>query len=175
MANLMGGIEYTLDCYDESFYENSPFENPLCLIPVRASCVMRGISDYNRLENDVYGLYDLTGRDIDVYNGYSYFRLVEANETVFNKNTIDESIYNPKIAKADQVKLYTHPVVSDNFSEYESISDVYILFEDANKKFYRCFVQVYEMSLLGTLWKVWKIGWVKASEIELTSRKWYEN
>ena len=175
MANLMGGVEYTLDCLDESFYERSPAENPICLIPVQGTCTMRGIFDYNKLEDDIYGLYDLIGNGIDDFNGYPYFRIVEANGTVFNKNTIDEAIYNPQIGKAEKVKLYKHPSVSDDFSEYNIISYVYILFENSDKTFYRCFVQISEISLLGGVWKPWKTGWIEANKIELSSRKWYEN
>ncbi|MGN0739723.1 MAG: formylglycine-generating enzyme family protein [Treponema sp.] len=175
MANLMGGVEYTLDCLDESFYEKSPSENPICLIPVQGTCTMRGIFDYNKLENDIYGLYDLIGNGIDDFNGYPYFRIVEAKETIFNKNTTDEAIYNPLIGKAKKVRLYNHPSVSDDFSEYDIISDVYILFENPDKTFYRCFVQVSEISLLGKLRRTWKTGWIESSNVSITSKKWYEN
>ncbi|MGI5077274.1 formylglycine-generating enzyme family protein [Treponema maltophilum] len=175
MANLMGGVEYTLDCYDERFYENSPSENPVCLVPYNAMCVMRGIREYNNLENDVFGLYDLTWNSIDSYNGYSYFRLVEDLGVTFNKGTSDESIYSPKIGKAEFVKLYKHPQVTNDFIECECISDVFILFENTWSTFYRCFVQTYETNILGNLEKTWKIGWVEAKNINLTSKKWYES
>ena len=175
MANLMGGVEYTLDCYDERFYENSPSENPLCLVPYNAMCVMRGIKEYNNLENDVFGLYDLTWNSIDSYNGYSYFRLVEDLGIIFNKGTTDESIYSPKIGKAEFVKLYEHPQVTNDFIECECISDVFILFENTGNTFYRCFVQTYETNILGNLKKTWKIGWTEAKNINLTSKKWYES
>lgn len=175
MANLMGGIEYTLDCYDERFYENSPSENPVCLIPYNAMCVMRGIKDYNNLENEVFGLYDLTWNSIDSYNGYSYFRLVEDFGTVFNKGTADESVYSPKIGTAEIVKLYEHPKNSNTYTEYECSSDVFILFENNEKTFFRCFVQTYEINILGDLRKTWKIGWIEKKDVKIISRKWYEN
>lgn len=175
MANLMGGVEYTLDCYDERFYENSPSENPVCLVPYNAMCVMRGISEYNNLENNVFGLYDLTWNSINSYNGYSYFRLVEDLGVTFNKGTSDESIYSPKIGKAELVRLYKHPNVTNDFIECEAISDVFILFENTENTFYRCFVHTYETNILGALEKTWKIGWVEASCVKLISKKWYEN
>lgn len=171
MANLMGGVEYTLDCYDERFYENSPSENPVCLVPYNAMCVMRGIREYNNLENDVFGLYDLTWNSIDSYNGYSYFRLVEDLGITFNKGTIDESVYRPRIGKAEFVKLYKHPQVTNDFIECECISDVFILFANTGKNFYRCFGQVYETNILGNVEKTWKIGWIEAKTINLTSKK----
>lgn len=174
MANLMGGNEYTLDCYDERFYENSPDNNPLCLIPFNAQCVMRGISEYNNLENDVFGLYGMSWIRIDDYCGYSYFRLVEDEGTVFNKGSIDEAVYNPLIGKASKVKILVHPNENGKFSEYECISDVFILFESKDKEFYRCFIQTYEMNILGELSKCWKIGWIQKKEIKLTNKKWYE-
>lgn len=175
MANLMGGVEYTLDCYDERFYENSPCENPVCLTPYNAMCVMRGIREYNSLENDVFGLYDLTWNSIDSYNGYSYFRLVEDLGITFNKGTIDESVYSPKIGKAESVKLYEHPQGTNEFTECECISDVFILFENTAKTFYRCFVQTYETNILDNLGKAWKIGWIEAKDVKPISKKWYEN
>ena len=48
-------------------------------------------------------------------------------------------------------------------------------FENSDKTFYRCFVQISEISLLGGVWKPWKTGWIEANKIELSSRKWYEN
>lgn len=171
MANLMGGVEYTLDCYDERFYENSPSENPVCLVPYNAMCVMRGIRKYNYLENDVFGLYDLTWNSIDSYNGYSYFRLVEDLGITFNKGTIDESVYRPRIGKAEFVKLYKHPQVTNDFIECECISDVFILFANTGKNFYRCFGQVYETNILGNVEKTWKIGWIEAKTVNLTSKK----
>lgn len=174
MANLMGGVEYTLDCYDSRFYENSPSINPVCLIPYNALSLMRGIHDYNNLENDVFGLYDWTWNGIDEYYGYSYFRLVKDSGTIFNRDSLDEAVYSPKIGIADKVKLYTHPKKMKTFSEYKCESDVYILFESKEKDFYRCFIQTSEINLLGNLMKTWKVGWVEASEINMTTRKWYE-
>ena len=174
MANLMGGVEYTLDCYDERFYENSPSQNPVCLVPYNAMCVMRGIRKYNYLENEVFGLYDLVWNSIDDYNGYSYFRLVEDLGTTFNKGTINESIYSPKIGKAKFVRLYEQPEVTNKFIEFECVSDVFILFENTGKTFYRCFVQTYETDIFGDFEKTWKIGWIATKDIELISAKWYE-
>ena len=170
----MGGVEYTLDCYDERFYENSPSQNPVCLVPYNAMCVMRGIRKYNYLENEVFGLYDLVWNSIDDYNGYSYFRLVEDLGTTFNKGTINESIYSPKIGKAKFVRLYEQPEVTNKFIEFECVSDVFILFENTGKTFYRCFVQTYETDIFGDFEKTWKIGWIATKDIELISAKWYE-
>jgi formylglycine-generating enzyme required for sulfatase activity len=175
MANLMGGVEYTLDCYDDRFYENSPVENPVCLIPRNAMCVMRGVKDYNNLENEVYGLYDLTWNSVDSFNGYSYFRVVEDMDTVFNKGTIDESVYNPNIGIADKVKIYAHPQKADDFYECECVSRLFILFESTKKDFYRCFVQTYEKSIFGDMERTWKIGWIPKEEVSIIPKKWYED
>ncbi len=174
MCNLMGGEEYTLDCYDEGFYEKSPYTNPVCLIPYNASCLMRGIDNYNLLENDVFGLYDYVWNEFGDYGGYSYFRIVEADNTVFNKNTIDEAYYCTKLAKASIVSLLKHPRESEEKIIYEPISNLYILFRSKDEQFYRCSFQVYEKDVgMSTFSKIWKTGWVNKDEIEILKKKWY--
>ncbi len=173
MSNLMGGLEYTLDCYDEFFYENSPLENPVCLIPYNAQCVMRGIRDYNNLDSNVYGLYDLNWNAIDDYYGYSYFRMVKADDTVFNKGTIDEACYCSLIGRASSVTVYEHPIEAGQKEKYEVSSKLYILFKSIDSSFYRCIFQVKEKSIFGNIVPVWKIGWISENDISLTEEKWY--
>lgn len=175
MKNLMGGGEYTLDCYDDRFYENSPAINPVCLIPYNAPCcVMRGITEYNNLENNVYGLYDFKWNGIANYNGYSYFRIVQADDTVFNKGTIDEAYYCPMIGKASMVKIFKHPKNDIDFSLYKVDSDIYILFKSKDSQYYRCFFQTYEEDeIFGGISKNWKFGWINKDEIKISSKKWY--
>lgn len=170
-----GGSEYTLDCYDDRFYENSPAINPVCLIPYNAPCcVMRGITEYNNLENNVYGLYDFTWNGIADYNGYSYFRIVQADDTVFNKGTIDEAYYCPMIGEASMVKTFKHPKNDIDFSLYKVDSDIYILFKSKDNQYYRCFFQTYEEDeVFGGISKNWKFGWINKDEIKISSKKWY--
>ena len=97
--------------------------------------------------------------------------MVEDLGITFNKGTIDESVYSPRIGKAEFVKLYKHPQVTNDFIECECISDVFILFANTGKNFYRCFGQVYETNILGNVEKTWKIGWIEAKTINLTSKK----
>lgn len=175
MSNLMGGVEYTLDCYHERFYENSPSVNPLCLIPYNADCVMRGIKEYNNLDDDVYGLYDLTWNSVADYNGYSYFRIVQSDDTVFNKGTEDEALYCTELGKASTVTAFKHPQSSDTGSSYEVCSDLFILFRSKDGQFYRCFFQVKEKDMIfGGITKKWKFGWIDKNEIEIIPQKWYE-
>lgn len=179
MSNLMGGVEYTLDCYDEEFYDKSPKVNPVCLIPNNADCVMRGIDDYNDLKNHNlldFGLYAMRWNSIDDYNGYSYFRTVRDEGTIFNKGTVDESVYSPQIARAKskKVRIYPHASESTNFSEYRCFSDLYILFESPSKLFYRCFVQTREEDIFGDTVKIWKTGWIAKEDLDILPKKWYE-
>lgn len=176
ICNLMGGCEYTLDCYDDSFYENSPKKKPLCLIPKNAMNVMRGIPYYNEIETNSFGLYELTWNSISSWNGFSYFRTVIDCGTIFNKDTMDESVYFVNIGeiKNNNIKIYTHP---DCNSESESItceSKLYILFKSTKNNYYRVFLQTYEKNILGNICKTWKIGWVNGTEISLTNEKWYK-
>lgn len=172
----MGGVEYTLDCYDERYYEKSPTVNPVCLIPYNANCVMRGIREYNDLDNNVYGLYDLTWNDVSNYNGYSYFRIVEADNTIFNKDTIDEALYCPLIGNASKVTLFEHPKIENDAIQYKVSSDIYILFKSKNNDFYRCFFQIEETDdIFGGISKKWKIGWIAEKELNILPQKWYEN
>lgn len=178
MANLMGGVEYTLDCYDERFYENSPIENPVCLIPYNADCVMRGISEYNNLENDVYGLYDLTWAGFNDYSSYLYFRIVKSDNTVFNKGTVDEAYYCPLKGVASSVNLYKHPEKTDKFENYDVNSNLYILFRSTDSKFYRCTFETKDENRSAFFNKdcyVWKTGWVESTQITLINKKWYQN
>ena len=172
----MGGCEYTLDCYDDSFYENSPKKKTLCLIPKNAMNVMRGIPYYNEIETNSFGLYELTWNSISSWNGFSYFRTVIDCGTIFNKDTMDESVYFVNIGeiKNNNIKIYTHP---DCNSESESItceSKLYILFKSTKNNYYRVFLQTYEKNILGNICKTWKIGWVNGTEISLTNEKWYK-
>lgn len=178
MSNLMGGYEYTLDCYDKNFYENSPEVNPICFIPKNALCIMRGIREYNNLKNDIFtfGLYNLRGSSIDDYDGFSYFRIVEDKGTIFNKNTIDEAVYTPKIAisKDSKINLLMNASKNAITKEYECVSNVFILFSSTNEKFYRVFFQTYEENILGNICKTWKIGWIDSNTVIIVPTKWYD-
>ena len=179
VSNLMGGYEYTIDCYDDAFYEKSPIENPLCLIPVQAILLKRGIPKYNEMDRyglSNKGLYDFWWGSISSYFGSS-FRLVEDFGTIFNKDTQDECIWflNRAESKVKEMKVYIHPNEKSDFEMMEVESEFYILLKSINSLFYKVYFQVYEYNTITEkMEKSWRTGWVSYDSIFLTNKKWYE-
>lgn len=174
MRNLMGGVEFTMDLYNTDFFINAPKTNPVCLDGV--DFMTRGIESYNRMYEDQMGLFEFSSGGFDSFGNMLSFRLVKDNNAVFNKGTSTECVYflNRANSKHPKINIYCNPNNSEK-KEVEPLFDLYVLYKSTDTHYYMVFYCVEKfLDFINKYENMWYYGWVKAEDIILNNKKWYE-
>lgn len=174
MRNLMGGYEITMDLYNTDFFTDPPKINPVCLDGV--DFMTRGIEYYNRMYEEQMGLFGFLSCGFDSFGNTVSFRLVKDNNAIFNKGTPNECSYylNRGNSKTANLQVYSQPNGNDKKDVMPiKDKDIYILYKSLDNQFYWVFYCTTDFIMDGYL-DLYHYGWVKAEDINLNNKKWYE-
>lgn len=179
VKGMYGSDAVVLDFYGEDFFRNSPYENPINLNGGKRFMTTRGGGGYQNTNDDLGILHK--GK-VNFYNRASInIRLVKTDEdTVFNKNQIDESVFFLRVAitKNEAVKVYfSSSIKSENLDVLPSTTNVIIMFKTSRKNikdniennWYRV---VYKKDEGDKGSKVAYYGWIHGSDLEIYNKEY---